>query len=171
MRVSLNISTSSFVHNVATKDGGGLYVGGYSSSNKGKLLLIEKSKFMYNIAGYKSTSSYQGHGGAIYIYTANVHVRITNCHFDSNLANDEGGAMGISTIYEMSIAQSIFSNNSASTGGALQFQIHVDGIFAVINTLFSSNLASNGNGGSISITGRYSSDKANAIGICFRYSL
>ena len=101
-RATLNISSSSFINNVALQNGGAIYL--YDAA-----ISVSNSSFSANIAA--------GKGGAIYAYEGDVSV--SGSSFSSNTAAGKGGAL---YTYEgdVTVSGSGFSSNATyRDGGAI----------------------------------------------------
>ena len=126
--IKLNITESTYINNIATVDGGGLYVEGIASVGSYNIIIfviITSNYFLYNQAK-------TGNGGALaLVNVANVTVD-TNDFYNNNLANN-GGALYVMSESSDShcscmdsehnlitnISECAFSYNEAVRGGAI----------------------------------------------------
>lgn len=156
----LDIDGTSFKNNTsATKDGGAIAINNSSTSviknasfdgNKalgtdaagGAIALI---KGTLSIDNANFTNNQSNYGGAVYQYTnKNVAMDIKNSTFDSNIAKNGGGALGI--FKEAKISGSKFINNKAETedGGAIF--LGAESVTNIDNTIFNGNTAATDGG-------------------------
>lgn len=156
----LDIDGTSFKNNTsATKDGGAIAINNSSTSviknasfdgNKalgtdaagGAIALI---KGTLSIDNTNFTNNQSNYGGAVYQYTnKNVAMDIKNSTFDSNIAKNGGGALGI--FKEAKISGSKFINNKAETedGGAIF--LGAESVTNIDNTIFNGNTAATDGG-------------------------
>ena len=99
----INVANSVFTNNKANQEGGAIHANLKSE--------IKGCEFNSNSAKFD--------GGAIYYYSSNDfdELYVNNCKFTGNKAKDSGGA--IRSKYDMNVENSIFKNNEANTGGAI----------------------------------------------------
>lgn len=125
--ISINISNSTFAHNMALKCGGGMFSNFYGKT-KNCTVTVTRSFFAYNLATY---------GGALYAgYLQPPWLKRTNmncsyifkfCTFMNNLANGTGGGTGLFStkfIANKNEARLVFENctwsdNKAKHGSAI----------------------------------------------------
>lgn len=102
--------------------------------------------------GYASGGSYfQQYGAGVHILGGGETVRLVNCTFDNNRADQDGGALYASIGAAPLIINCTFSNNSAkNNGGAVAIYSNTPNGYKtrIINCTFENNL-SNGHGGAI----------------------
>ena len=123
--VNLDLENIIFRNNLAVMYGGAL-----DKANGTGYLYMKNIKFFNNNAG---------HGGAF--STDTVEVKVQNCEFSGNHANNWGGAINLSYNEHILIEKSIFTENSAPFGGAIHTDSAVDR-FAVSSSWFIKNYAS-----------------------------
>jgi predicted outer membrane repeat protein len=151
---TVNISNVTFSGNVASLYGGAVF-------NQGATVTIKGSTFSSSSVsedGGAVFNSYNGqlqvsnttfsansakHGGAIYSDQGTVNVNSTS--FSNNSASAQAGAIQIWTGGTATINNSSFSGNRANSVGAV-YNLNV---MSIANSTFSSNTATNGNGGAV----------------------
>lgn len=101
-----SISRSSFVHNIAESQGGGLWIGDF---NNGRKINLENSTFFENQAFNKDKSN--GLGGAITVH-GQGHLNIVNCTLLKNRAFHGGGVFGEEST-ELLVQNTILAHNQA----------------------------------------------------------
>lgn len=130
----VSVANSRFSGNAAIGKGGGLYADSSgsvtitntyfsenvvkSSNGDGGALVVYASKgsfitgchFSGNNAGYTS-----GNGGAVYVQSGDA--TMTDCSFRDNVAGSQGGAIATYQFSNITISNTTFINNTASTGG------------------------------------------------------
>ena len=97
----------------------GVYGGAIDYSNsQGLTINIEDSLFLGNVAALPYVG---GFGGAIYASDQSGFMSIKNTRFESNSASSQGGAICSVALANITIINSTFFNNSAFHGGNLYF--------------------------------------------------
>ena len=156
MSSRVDISGCNFTRNVARQSGGAVSIRGSGGS-------ILNSHFIENTAGEVRSGS--GTGGAVLNQAVfdSTALEIHHSSFVSNAAGNNGGAVFIRTRRHFDVTNSIFRNNSAFQGGAIDlYKNHHVIILSVINCTFSNNSAvlkpihsntRNSRGGAVQIRG------------------
>jgi len=132
--VGTTVSGTEFSGNTAAKDGGAIY----DYSNAGKNLTVSGSDFSGNLA--------LENGGALYVYTGTATVSTTE--FSGNTANN-GGALYVSGKTDL-VDVDFIKNFAAIGGGAVYYTSNVLSIDE--KTLFSGNTA--GSGGALYVNAK-----------------
>lgn len=136
--------------------------------NVGSYVLVSNSTFINNTAVLQEdanrpgayTPSAVGDGGAIIVrfseQTSNSRVKIINCTFLNNSADDIGGAIYVPMIEDVQnnsllISNTVFENSQASvTGGAVavdMFDVGDGNVVEFVDSKFIGNRAESGGGG------------------------
>jgi len=132
--IGTTLSGSTFSGNTAAKDGGAIY----DYSNSGKNLTVSGSDFSDNLA--------LENGGALYVYTGTATVSATE--FSGNTANN-GGALYVTGKTDL-IDVDFIKNFAVTCGGAVFYTSNVLSIDK--DTLFSGNTA--GTGGALYVNAK-----------------
>ena len=135
MSSRVDISGCNFTHNVAGQLGGAVSIQESGGS-------IQYSNFIENTAG--DISSGGGTGGAVHNQAVfdSTALEIHHSSFVNNAAGGNGGAVFIRTRRHFDVTNSIFQNNSAYRGGAIDlYKNHHVIILSVINCTFNENSA------------------------------
>ena len=123
------ITNCIFTDNSVDTDGGGINCKDSSSITVSYCTFIGNVSVNYSGAGIRTTDSdlsvfqcnfkdnYCDWGSAIYSDVSNVEIKY--CTFESNIANNYGGAVENGTDSYMSLIHCVFNGNSASRGGAI----------------------------------------------------
>lgn len=137
----LTITNSQFISNTATAKGGGIY-------NDSDSMTITKSTFSGNNA---PGGGWPSGGGGIYNNSAGT-LTITGSTFSEN-SSEFGGGGGIHCYNcTLNILNSIFTGNTASSGGGIYHLYEDSGLSTIRNSTFSNNSAnttSSSSGGGI----------------------
>ncbi|WP_458406573.1 Ig-like domain-containing protein [Methanobrevibacter sp.] len=134
----LTVTGSTFIHNVATWWAGAIHTHTFANTT------ISDSTFTDNVAGWNggalfsygklivNNSKFTGNncttdtgGGAIcgYSYQGSIYnITVDSCNFTNNTnlnSNGRGGAIGVQNIGNLTVFNSIFTNNDATNGTAI----------------------------------------------------
>jgi subtilisin-like proprotein convertase family protein len=161
----LRVERSRFFGNRATRHGGAIQHTGGGGSGVRQIILSD-CRFEDNRAtNLDATDAY---GGALYSLSSgfsDVFLRIENCSFSNNRADNGGGALGLDGVQSVSgnrgtIIGSTFTQNQVTDsgrGGAIGTNVEGMGLFSIdlLDTVFEQNSAPSGSttnqGGALSI--------------------
>ena len=132
----VKIDNCSFLNNHASNYGGAIYsdtitwvnnlpsyfIGNYAEKNEGGAIYTDKftTDIKYGVF-INNTVKSNNDGGAIYINREN-HLLISQCYFENNRCEDEGGAIYLeSTSSTLSLKYNIFVDNHAGTKGNIVY--------------------------------------------------
>ena len=148
---TFTIEKSIFTSNNSTMNGGAFGIGDYTINSQIKIL---SSTFESNASG--------GNGGAVDCFSFNPSsetntVEISDSSFSSNVAIGSGGALAFTrynanSIDSVSIANSSFTSNSGSSGGAIY---NAAGNLTLTGDSMTGNTASSNGGGLYSSVGEF----------------
>ena len=122
----LGVKDCELANNMAYSDGGAVYVSNNSYAS------IDRSQFSLNKAN-------TGRGGAI-ILIGLTYTTISNCNFSENSATQNGGAIYLNTGSKLLLLQTIFDNNNADMGGAINIEANAKA--KIKESTFIGNIAS-----------------------------
>ena len=138
--VSVNIIGSSFVNNTALPGhGGGLY---FKSNGQHASITITESSFRNNSANLHESAPHRSiiNGGAIYFTGSNGSIFINNSDLMMNSASISGGAIYVTG--SVSVSNSTFSQNRALMGeGGAIISNQQNAFVSLTQTIFSENTA------------------------------
>ena len=140
-----------FESNISDSNGGVIYANHNFASTQPNVISISNALFESNQAGDGSFTT--GSGGALYIYNRSV-ITISNTDFQDNSSSNGGAIWAVASDDTLTITNSSFTLNSADSSGAI-------GVLAsgssdptnldISNSTFTSNQATSGFGGAISL--------------------
>ena len=104
----------------SSKEAGALYIQGLASSSA-RMILLEDSVFINNVAEAKGGSNING-GGAIQIKEC-PHAVFNNLTFINNTANKGGGLCVYNTVSDLVVTGVNFTGNKASRGSAISASV------------------------------------------------
>ena len=130
-RLSLNITQSHFINNIASDNGGAIYKSGTND-----YIMIDGSSYNNNVA--------DSLGGAVYAVGTNTSIRVATSTFINNQAiTNGGGAIYSNGQYaNITLTSSIFHNNSASYCSVLDVDNYNHFSVNLTNSIFTYNTAS-----------------------------
>ncbi|MGB7708014.1 MAG: choice-of-anchor Q domain-containing protein, partial [Microcoleus sp.] len=138
---TIAIRNSIFDGNIGTGEGGAAFLFGYLQDK----VVLENSTFINNQA-VKYASGLGGSGGGI--RHGNVDLKVTNCTFANNQAEDNGGGLWLGENGNISIVNSTFSGNSAAKQGGGMVVGNRDSFSTnIVNSTFAKNTAGEYSGG------------------------
>lgn len=111
------------------------------TNNYGCIMLSERSPFKITNSYFKNNYNEYGSGGVIYS-SSRGKIKIDNCKFINNIAEENGGAIYFEDAKSVSIKNSYFEGNSAQDSGAIYLPVE-RGIFNFENNTFRNNKAKN----------------------------
>ncbi len=132
----LNISGTEFSENTATGSGGAIYL------NQGTVNTTNSCSFTSNSA--------TTHAGAIYVLDGSLNV--TNSTFDSNVAENNGGALYLYNSSATVLTDATFVNNTATSGNGGAIYIASSASLSFNNVTGIGNKCTNGYGGFVGAT-------------------
>ena len=133
--VSVFIDSTLFTENIASVDGGAVFVG------NGDTLDIRDSIFISNDA--------LRDGGAVGIFEINAPT-IRSSTFIANTASVNGGAISLASGETLDIRDSTFTNNEAFSNGGAVFSSLIKSL-TIQKSSFTKNTATEGSGGAVSV--------------------
>ncbi len=166
------LSRVRFANNTASGKGGAIHADGFemslsvsdctfsgnSATVMGGAIYIEDTdtdpaRSVVSIARSVFTGNASGRGGAIYLYDPDGNVTIDQSVFSNNSATISGGAIQLYSFDgnpTFTISNSVFAGNTAPVGGAI-FLDEIDTPMLVVNSTFTGNSATGGVGGAIAL--------------------
>jgi uncharacterized repeat protein (TIGR01451 family) len=161
---TLTITGATFERNGTgdSEDGGAVYDGSPNSMSITKSLFRNNDATttgaggaVYNNGGPATVdqttfaSNTADQGGAIY-WEANTSVSVTNSTFDGNVASTQGGAVYDNDSSSMTLSSDSFTHNSApGGGGAVELNATSTTQYTLNHDVFDANIARNGDGGAV----------------------
>ena len=158
-KTTLEVHNSSFINNTAGNAAPAIFVGAQSKakvvysvlkdnaakSDGGAVTVSEESSL--DIRDSDVTGNHGDAGGAIYV-SAQSSLRVENCRFSNNSANQRGGAILAMGTSAVKIYTSNFSQNTATEGGVLYTTGETE--FSLTDAVLLNNVVS-GYGGALSL--------------------